>query len=61
MPFFSSFTGSFAGGRRKPISIGGGGGGGGADFSIATNFASALSATPIDATNWPSGVFMSAD
>ena len=29
MPFFSSFTGSFTGGRRKPISIGGGGAGGG--------------------------------
>ena len=37
MPFFSSFTGSFAGGRRKPISIGGGGGGGGAaDFTSLT-------------------------
>ena len=27
MPFFSSFTGSFAGGRRIPIGVGGGGGG----------------------------------
>lgn len=46
MPFFSSFTGSFAGGRRKPISIGvgggGGGGGGGADFSVATDFTAAF-------------------
>ena len=35
MPFFSSFTGSFTGGRRKPIGIGGGGGGapGEIDFS----------------------------
>ena len=39
MPFFSSFTGSFSGGRRRPISIGGGGGGGAvssADFSSTT-------------------------
>ena len=34
MPFFSSFTGSFSGGRRKPISIGVGGGGGGAPGEI---------------------------
>ena len=34
MPFFSSFTGSFAGGRRLPIGVGGGGGG--ADFSSTT-------------------------
>lgn len=27
MPFFSSFTGSFSGGRRRPIGVGGGGGG----------------------------------
>ena len=27
MPFFSSFTGSFSGGRRIPIGVGGGGGG----------------------------------
>jgi hypothetical protein len=32
MPFFSSFTGSFAGGRRIPIGVGGGGGGALATF-----------------------------
>ena len=36
MPFFSSFTGSFAAGRRIPISIGGGGGGSFSDFSSTT-------------------------
>ena len=39
MPFFSSFTGSFTSGRRKPISIGVGGGGGGGqsvDFTTLT-------------------------
>jgi len=39
MPFFSSFTGSFTGGRRTPISIGGGGGGGGA-FSVTQTISS---------------------
>ena len=39
MPFFSSFTGSFTGGRRKPISVGGGGGGGGA-FSVTQTISS---------------------
>jgi len=34
MPFFSSFTGSFSGGRRRPISIGVGGGGGAATYSL---------------------------
>jgi len=34
MPFFSSFTGSFSVGRRRPISIGGGGGGGAATYSL---------------------------
>jgi len=36
MPFFSSFTGSFSGGRRRPrgLGVGGGGGGGAATYSL---------------------------
>ena len=34
MPFFSSFTGSFSGGRRRPRGLGVGGGGGAATYSL---------------------------
>ena len=47
MPFFSSFTGSFSGGRRKPISIGGGG----YTWSLVEN-ASATVSTGIGTANF---------
>jgi hypothetical protein len=56
MPFFSSFTGSFKAGRRKPISIGGGGGG-----STPTDFSAAIAATPAATSGFGYYVTMSGD
>ena len=60
MPFFSSFTGSFTGGRRKPISIGGGGGVGsisGATYD-GVSYSTYLDSSPQDIEFSPDGTKM---
>jgi hypothetical protein len=54
MPFFSSFTGSFSGGRRT---VAGGGGGG----STPTDFSAAIAATPAATSGFGYYVTMSGD
>ena len=60
MPFFSSFTGSFTGGRRKPISIGGGGGVGSISGATYDNvsYSTYLDSSPQDIEFSPDGTKM---
>ena len=59
MPFFSSFTGSFTGGRRRPRGLGLGVGGGGG--STPTDFSAALAATPAATSGFGMSAIMSGD